>query len=339
MGIEEQQRQLQPHQPPQQEQPAALEILPSAIEQLDKVLTNMCKFERMIEDHQESNIEQLSGLHMMSTDTLSHCPRILDQLNQYFEFRLHWDEELSAEYSNVFNEYINLRTVIRGLWNVEIQTKSDISDRETLGEKYSRKLDKLVQFQRALREIRIWSRQYATRLSLLICETVLANVDVHQYLKENDLVLIRKAKRRDEQTLEMLLQQQQEHAENDTKHEHAENDTNLASCTTCLPKETKYFQSSTGQTLMNTKTIENGQVKTSAMAVFGEDDAWTMEDKVCSICLIDFRPNDKVLRNATKLAAKTCIHIFHAECINKWVQELPQRSTCPCCRSPFLIYD
>ena len=44
--------------------------------------------------------------------------------------------------------------------------------------------------------------------------------------------------------------------------------------------------------------------------------------KLCAICLEDWRPSDRVQQSS-------CKHIFHADCITRW---LVTHDTCPTCR-------
>ncbi|KAL6140952.1 hypothetical protein ACLB2K_059244 [Fragaria x ananassa] len=47
------------------------------------------------------------------------------------------------------------------------------------------------------------------------------------------------------------------------------------------------------------------------------------EDAVCSICLANYSDNDE-------LRELTCLHVFHVECVDKW---LKINASCPLCKS------
>jgi len=55
-------------------------------------------------------------------------------------------------------------------------------------------------------------------------------------------------------------------------------------------------------------------------------DTASVEGPLCSICLGDYEPQDRVL------VSKTCAHEFHQDCILDWLQR-PGNVECPCCRS------
>ena len=109
-----------------------------------------------------------------------------------------------------------------------------------------------------------------------------------------------------------------------------------------LQKSTKYFQQSTtgSRIVTNTETTVDGNGNVVLLALFGVDDAVTMERQVGSFCLMDFQQDDTLVRNTAKReATKICTHIFHEEFISQWIQRLaPCNPNCPCCcRRPFLI--
>jgi len=54
------------------------------------------------------------------------------------------------------------------------------------------------------------------------------------------------------------------------------------------------------------------------------------EHEMCSICMIDFSCDEDAL--ITELSCNNK-HIFHLECITKWVEN---NDTCPLCREPVL---
>jgi hypothetical protein len=47
------------------------------------------------------------------------------------------------------------------------------------------------------------------------------------------------------------------------------------------------------------------------------------EEKTCMVCLETFNQGDRV-------RGLRCIHIFHVDCIDKWLKE--RSGICPCCR-------
>jgi Ring finger domain len=323
----QQQQQRQQRQQPKQEQHAlqvGARMTPSLLEQLDTIYADVCRWEQLLEERHELNIDQLSGLHIMSSNTSSNCLRMFENTQQYFDQRLPWDNQVAEEFTNYRKQCVDL-------WNATKQTTSDIENTEKMQacEMYLRIWDMLEQLQFLHDEISLWSLHYVVRLCLGNFEAVLTNVDMMQQMKDSDLVKMKNLQREFIQTFEKL-QQQQEKA----------NEIFLLAADlrpSLLKTHKKCFQSSTGRILMNNETIESRNDNNILLALFGGNDRSTIEGQVCSICLIDFQQDDRVLRNATKLATKTCTHIFHEECITKWIQHSTHSSSCPCCRRAFLI--
>ncbi|XP_057825251.2 brassinosteroid-responsive RING protein 1-like [Cryptomeria japonica] len=52
------------------------------------------------------------------------------------------------------------------------------------------------------------------------------------------------------------------------------------------------------------------------------------EDFVCAICLRSFEENDEIRE------LYNCCHIFHRNCLDKWIDS--HQDTCPFCRCPLL---
>ena len=64
--------------------------------------------------------------------------------------------------------------------------------------------------------------------------------------------------------------------------------------------------------------------------VFAEDKA-KFQEKSCTICLVDFKINDKVI------IIINCSHIFHENCIKQWVHaKILSTVLCPNCNKPIL---
>lgn len=77
----------------------------------------------------------------------------------------------------------------------------------------------------------------------------------------------------------------------------------------------------------------NYSMKTSKSLPEGrfEDMEGCEEVEMCSICLVDFQNQDTVSQ------VSRCMHVFHAECIHKWIQR--DEFTCPLCRSGLFDVD
>lgn len=54
------------------------------------------------------------------------------------------------------------------------------------------------------------------------------------------------------------------------------------------------------------------------------------EQSECSICLVDFRDEEKLK------VLPECLHAYHSECVDKW---LTQQSSCPLCRASLIPVD
>ena len=50
------------------------------------------------------------------------------------------------------------------------------------------------------------------------------------------------------------------------------------------------------------------------------------EVEVCAICLAEYKENDMV-------SELTCSHMFHTDCVAKWIGSSFRRATCPICRT------
>lgn len=55
----------------------------------------------------------------------------------------------------------------------------------------------------------------------------------------------------------------------------------------------------------------------------------TPQSGVCLICLSNYTPDEKVGGSPNP----ECTHIFHMDCILKWLERKP---TCPCCRASYV---
>ena len=58
----------------------------------------------------------------------------------------------------------------------------------------------------------------------------------------------------------------------------------------------------------------------------GKDDI----DNTCCICVEEFKNNMEVKQTP-------CLHVFHNDCLNKWVETKIANPDCPSCRQPFDI--
>lgn len=54
-------------------------------------------------------------------------------------------------------------------------------------------------------------------------------------------------------------------------------------------------------------------------------------DVMCAVCLNNMERHEEIRR------LRNCSHIFHRECVDKWVDH--DQNACPLCRSPFLSTD
>ena len=82
---------------------------------------------------------------------------------------------------------------------------------------------------------------------------------------------------------------------------------------------------STGTT---TSGLDRGIIDAIPSVTLGEDGRMTKEEedeKTCSICLSEYQPNEKLK------TLPQCLHGFHSDCIDQWLQS---SGTCPICRVP-----
>ncbi|PKU83558.1 DnaJ protein like [Dendrobium catenatum] len=76
--------------------------------------------------------------------------------------------------------------------------------------------------------------------------------------------------------------------------------------------------------------IDETTLKSFPKVIYGEDEVGsTANDPFCSICLLDYT-DAQILR-----LLPDCRHIFHAACVDEWLQQHP---TCPICRCTPLTY-
>ncbi|KAI0498733.1 hypothetical protein KFK09_019625 [Dendrobium nobile] len=75
--------------------------------------------------------------------------------------------------------------------------------------------------------------------------------------------------------------------------------------------------------------IDETTLKSFPKVIYGEDEVGsTANDPFCSICLLDYT-DAEILR-----LLPDCRHIFHARCVDEWLQQHP---TCPICRCTPLV--
>jgi Anaphase-promoting complex subunit 11 RING-H2 finger len=116
----------------------------------------------------------------------------------------------------------------------------------------------------------------------------------------------------------------------------------------CLPRST------TGQILVPSDTstdVESQEVaptrhqkhearnqsSTILSADFGEGEVFAVDESACTICLVEYQNGDTIQRNGQcESTTADCNHIFHAECITRWIQR-NSKPECPCCRKHFAV--
>eukprot|EP01060_Flectonema_neradi_P014539 TRINITY_DN2117_c1_g1_i1.p1 TRINITY_DN2117_c1_g1~~TRINITY_DN2117_c1_g1_i1.p1 ORF type:complete len:228 (+),score=31.55 TRINITY_DN2117_c1_g1_i1:60-743(+) len=69
----------------------------------------------------------------------------------------------------------------------------------------------------------------------------------------------------------------------------------------------------------NSEQIEDN----SGKFVLQDKEKLTDENKSCTVCLMEFD-------NGEELRALPCLHLFHPECVDRWLQQNPK---CPTCRA------
>lgn len=65
----------------------------------------------------------------------------------------------------------------------------------------------------------------------------------------------------------------------------------------------------------------------SAVSVVTKEDPIVVENKECSICMIEFNDGKAIVKTS-------CNHVFHQDCIRKWLERF--NKTCPLCREELL---
>jgi hypothetical protein len=72
-------------------------------------------------------------------------------------------------------------------------------------------------------------------------------------------------------------------------------------------------------------------------ADFGEGETFAVDESACTICLVEYQNGDTIQRNGQcESTTADCNHIFHAECITRWIQR-NSKPECPCCRKHFAV--
>ena len=280
-----------------------------------------------MDERHELYVKQLCVLYMIPCD-VQNSPRILNELQQFYVQRKSLDEKFVKEITKYQKQY-------EDIWSGITQVTPDIAIRElALGyTKYWQIMEKLEKIQILQREMNHQSLHWVSTICLASGEVMFSNVDEFDHWQENNLASLREIQESHVRTLEKVWQLQEKLAEYVLR---------AALRMPCLlQKYTKYFQlSTTGSRIVtNTETTVDGNGNVVLLALFGVDDAVTIERQVCSFCLMDFQQEDTLVRNAAKReATKICTHIFHEEFIAQWMQRSATCSpNCPCCRRPFLI--
>ena len=70
------------------------------------------------------------------------------------------------------------------------------------------------------------------------------------------------------------------------------------------------------------RSNSNRCVSTECIKRFKDTNIIAEHSQACTICLIDFAPEDQV-------AQLKCSHVYHQECMNQWIKE---NASCPLCR-------
>ena len=292
---------------------------PTLLEQLDTLLTDVRTFEQLVEKNEEWFINHISGLYMMSGKASSSrysSERIRLCIDQRPGWEKHFHEVIKA-YTKQTHDIVN-----------DQMRRTPCFDHTEIAQRH----DKVLQIVNVLDhflllglELSLLSNQCSIQLSLAKIYTKTNDVDKVEMRACLELL------QKEEMKVLEGMQIMQERV-----------DSHIIYCAAkssyLIRKYPKYFQPSTGRIQISNETAANGNDKVTWLVSFGENDTVSMERQVCSICLVDFQHDDRVLRNATKQAAiKTCTHIFHEECISKWIEQASHSSSCPCCRRPFLV--
>ena len=85
---QEQERQLQPGLQ------LGSEIPPTLLEQLDTLLTDVCKFERMVDNRQKRFIDHISSLHKIPRN-VSNLHQIQSEID--LDERMNWEDEIHEQ--------------------------------------------------------------------------------------------------------------------------------------------------------------------------------------------------------------------------------------------------
>ena len=85
-----------------------------------------------------------------------------------------------------------------------------------------------------------------------------------------------------------------------------------------------YLQESSSEHNMSSIDINNEDNSFRLDSIILENvDKLCSEKKKCTVCLEDFENSDKVIN-------LTCLHMFHSECIRKWLRK---NNSCPICKN------